>query len=132
MGVEPFLLASSLSGVVAQRLVRRLCAACKAPSPATDSEAAALGISARDAPPVLHHAVGCPACRQQGYLGRFAVFEVVRVDEAMRERISRSASEQELTALARRCSPGIADNARAAVLAGDTTAEEALRVIRGD
>jgi general secretion pathway protein E len=132
MGVEPFLLASSLSGVVAQRLVRRLCPDCKEPRPASDGERAALGVPAGVARPTLHHPVGCPACRQQGYRGRFGVFEVVTLDEAMRERISQGAAEQELTALARRTSAGIIDNARAAVLAGDTTVEEALRVIRGD
>ncbi len=132
MGVEPFLLASSLSGVVAQRLVRRLCPKCKFARPASDTESAALAFDQAASRPTLFHPAGCAACRGEGYVGRFGLFEVVTVDDAMRERISLGAAEQELVALARCHSSSMADSARAAVLAGETTAEEALRVIYGD
>ena len=90
LGIEPYLLASSLIGVVAQRLVRRVCPTCVQPAPAGD-----LARLARrgDLPPVdagsILAAVGCPECRQTGYRGRLGIFELLVVDDAVRRKIQR-------------------------------------------
>ncbi len=84
MGVEPFLLASSLLGVLAQRLVRQLCPACK--TPAADGQ----GLEA----------VGCPACNHTGYIGRTGVFELFEVDDTLRAAIHARAAEAELRRIA--------------------------------
>uniref|UniRef100_A0A8J7VVP1 Type II secretion system protein E n=1 Tax=Coralloluteibacterium stylophorae TaxID=1776034 RepID=A0A8J7VVP1_9GAMM len=127
MGLEPFLLASTVRLILAQRLVRRLCPDCRAPL--TDAERAAHPLLA-GAGGTPHRAVGCPACQHTGYVGRLGVYEVVRVDDALRRLIGEGAEEHVLAdaAFARR--PTLADAARASVLAGETTVEEALRVTR--
>jgi general secretion pathway protein E len=127
MGVEPFLLASSITGVVAQRLVRLLCTACREPHTVTGAEAALLGLSA-DQPQALYRARGCEACRGSGYRGRSAVFEVVVIDEALRTLIHAGASEAELEAAARQQATGLLTAGSAAVVAGRTSLEEWLRV----
>lgn len=129
MGVEPFLLSSSLLAVLAQRLVRTLCPACKRPYQADEAECAALGVAA-DEPPTLHHAVGCEECRQLGYRGRTGIYELVVLDEALRTLIHNRASEQEMTRHARVLGPGIRDDGMRKVREGVTTLEEVLRVTR--
>src|SRR5690606_30471185 len=76
MGIEPFLLASTVRVIVAQRLVRRLCPNCRQPHPADEAEARVAGISPGQ---TLWRAAGCPACSQTGYAGRIGVYEVIRV-----------------------------------------------------
>ncbi|MEI8267105.1 MAG: type II secretion system ATPase GspE [Betaproteobacteria bacterium] len=114
MGVEPFLLSSSLLGVLAQRLVRQLCTACRR----------------RDAQG-LWHAVGCPACGHTGYKGRTGVYELMTADEAVRALIHNRAAESELTtaALAGGLRPMREDGQRL-VAEGVTSAEEVVRVTR--
>ncbi len=127
MGVEPFLLASSLIGILAQRLVRLLCPHCKAAYQASPSECEALGVPA-EAPPTLYHSVGCKACNYSGYRGRTAIFEVIEIDDPMRTMIHDGRSEQEMVNYARTRSPSIYQDGVRRVLAGDTTLEEVLRV----
>src|SRR3989338_8648102 len=86
MGIEPFLLSSSLIGVVAQRLMRVLCKQCKNPMPATPSECDILGVPDHPAP-TIYHAVGCDSCRQVGYSGRSGVYEVIAIDDTLRAMI---------------------------------------------
>lgn len=129
MGVEPFLLSSSLLGVLAQRLVRVLCPACKEPYPADAAECALLGVPA-SAPPTLYHARGCAHCHQQGYRGRTGIYELVVFDETMRTLVHSRASEQDMTRHARTLGPSIRDDGRRKVLEGVTTVEEVLRVTR--
>jgi len=83
MGIEPFLLADSLVGIVAQRLVRRLCKNCLKPHSATDSECKTLGIADTQAL-VLYEATGCPRCGETGYYGRIGVYEILAVSPAIR------------------------------------------------
>jgi len=100
MGVEPYLLASSLLGVLAQRLVRTLCLACRKRAPATPGEAALLselGLP-RDLP--LHAPEGCSECRDTGYLGRSGIYELIVVDDALRRLIHDRAPEHALRAAA--------------------------------
>ncbi len=131
MGVEPFLISSSLVGIIAQRLVRVLCADCREPFV---PDAAACNFLQIDPSmpasekPTIYRAKGCSECNHQGYKGRLGIYEVVKVDEALRELIHQKAGEQELEHQARKHSPSIHDDGIQKVLAGVTTIEEVLRV----
>ncbi|MCY7319329.1 MAG: type II secretion system ATPase GspE [Ramlibacter sp.] len=94
MGVEPFLLASSLIGVGAQRLVRRLCLECRKPFAADASQLRALGLAPTDG--TLYSAQGCAACSGSGYRGRTGIYELLTVDDDLRRLIHDRASEQTL------------------------------------
>ena len=126
MGVEPFLIASSVVGMLAQRLVRVLCPACKVPATPNALEQRLLGEAARGA--TVFHPSGCEECGNSGFKGRTGIYELATVDDGLRERIHDRASEQVLAEYVRRTSPGIADDGRRKVLAGVTSANEVLRV----
>ncbi len=130
MGVEPFLLSSSLIGVLAQRLVRRLCPDCKEAKPASEAERDIMGLKKKDKA-MLYHAVGCSSCNQTGYKGRTGLYELISIDESLRQQIHDRASEIELEKTARKQSESIVQYGYEVVLAGDTTLEEVLRVARG-
>ena len=131
MGVEPFLLSSSLIGVLAQRLVRALCPACKAPHQADAAECEVLGVPAASGP-TIYRPAGCPECNHSGYRGRIGIFELVSIDEAMRVLIHNQASESELIAHARKTTGSIRDDGCQRVLDGVTSMEEVLRVTQVD
>ena len=131
MGVEPFLLSSSLVGVLAQRLVRMLCKDCRKTVEPTDRERTFLGLDAADRAPVFKP-VGCKECGGSGFRGRTGIYELISLDDTMRTMIHDGASEHELEAYARQLGPGIRDDGRFKVLAGDTTIEEVLRVTQED
>lgn len=122
MGVEPFLLASSLLGVMAQRLVRRLCPACKTPAaldPALAGQRSAL------------RAVGCPLCAHSGYKGRYGIYELMLVDETVQHLIHDRASEQRLRDHALNTGMRmLRDDGMRWVSRGETSLEEVLRVTR--
>ncbi|AXE29192.1 type II secretion system protein GspE [Chromobacterium phragmitis] len=122
MGVEPFLLASSLLGVMAQRLVRRVCPQCKAPHP----------VPLEDDPKAIHYRpVGCPACGQSGYKGRYGIYELMLIDDAMQRLIHDRASEHRLRDhAARHGMRSLRDDGLRWVKAGETSLEEILRVTR--
>jgi general secretion pathway protein E len=125
--VEPFLLASTLRAVVAQRLVRKLCPDCREPVQADQATAALLGI---DAGSVVWRPVGCDNCGQTGFKGRVGVFEAVRIDETIRRYIYDGGDEAMIARHAFLRAPTLAGAARAMVAAGLTTAEEAIRIAR--
>ena len=127
MGVEPFLLASSLNGVMAQRLVRRLCPECKQPHTADAAECEGLGVTS-DQAPTIAQAQGCEACHHTGYQGRLGLYELIVIDDTLRQMIHSDASESELDAYAHQSMPSIHQNGRDLVLQGATTLEEVLRV----
>ncbi len=129
LGVELFLLASSLRMVLAQRLVRRLCPHCAQPVKASAADAAPLGLEAGT---VIHTPVGCGACAHTGFQGRIGVFESVRVDEDIRQLILTGADESVIARHAFAHSPNIAASVRRLVIAGKTTVEEAVRIMRKD
>ncbi|MDX1320073.1 MAG: ATPase, T2SS/T4P/T4SS family, partial [Oceanospirillum sp.] len=138
MGVEPFLLASSLLGVLAQRLVRVLCVECRTPYQPDDAERRLMGLSSSDSV-TLYHATGCEHCNQQGYRGRTGIYELLAVDEGVRRLIHQQAGEQEIdqylrqvTALNGESYQTIRQDGLRLVLAGITTVEEVLRVTRDD
>jgi len=127
MGVEPFLLSSSLIGVIAQRLVRVLCPACKEAHQPDSAEREKLHLQA-DQQPTIYRAKGCDQCNQTGYKGRASIFEIVLIDDSMRTLIHNRAAETELTEYARQHGPSIRADGRSRVLAGITSLEELLRV----
>jgi len=131
MGIEPFLLSSSLLGVLAQRLVRTLCPDCKRESAATAKECELMGFDATN-PPRVYHAVGCQACNHSGYRGRQGIYELLVVDEQIRSMIHNGAGELEIEKYARTQSPSIREDGKLRVLQGVTTVEEVLRVTRED
>jgi general secretion pathway protein E len=130
MGVEQYLLSSSLIGVIAQRLVRLLCD-CKQPYHADEKECEILKIPAQSAP-VIYRALGCPHCNQSGYVGRSGIYELVEIDDTMRNLIHDGANELDLERHARTQSPSIRRDGIRLVLEGRTTLEEVLRVTRED
>ncbi|HZP35093.1 MAG TPA: ATPase, T2SS/T4P/T4SS family [Methylomirabilota bacterium] len=128
MGCEPYLVASVLSGVLAQRLVRRVCGACRAPDRPDPARLLALGVT--DAAGVdLFHGTGCGECRGTGYRGRIGIYELFRVTEAARRLIARKAPADALRrhAVARGMT-SLREDAWARARAGLTTVEEILRV----
>jgi len=134
MGVEPFLLSSSLIAVMAQRLVRLLCPHCKkAVTPnATDCEVLGLSADVCGGPdgPTIYMPQGCEACNHLGYHGRTGIYEMVAVDEKLRSMIHDGDSEHAMEAYARTRSLGIRSDGMRRVLDGDTSLEEVLRVTR--
>ncbi|MDX5298722.1 MAG: Flp pilus assembly complex ATPase component TadA, partial [Gammaproteobacteria bacterium] len=127
MGIEPFLISSSLVGIIAQRLVRVLCSHCKEAYEASPEHCAFMQQDATH-PPTIYRAVGCPECNHLGYRGRRGIYEVVEVDEGLRTLIHRRAGEMELEQAARRLGPSIHADGVAKILEGVTTIEEVLRV----
>ena len=130
MGVEPFLLASSLVGLVAQRVVRVLCPHCKKRSSTlTGAELKILRATISQATKI-YTPHGCEQCNHTGYNGRTGIYEVVEVDEQMRTMIHVSESEHDMEKYARTRHPGIHDDGARLVLEGKTSIEELLRVTR--
>ncbi|MGB2192936.1 MAG: GspE/PulE family protein, partial [Luminiphilus sp.] len=127
MGVEPFLLSSSLLAVMAQRLVRLLCTDCRELSDATPTEREMLGVEGDDQVQI-YHAKGCAKCNMTGYRGRTGIYELIEIGDALREAIHDGQGEQSLLRLARQQSPGIDADGRRRIISGDTSLEEVLRV----
>jgi len=131
MGVEPFLLSSSLIGVLAQRLVRVLCNACKEPYTAGSADCRMLGVP-EDEAPTLYRAHGCAHCNQLGYRGRTGIYELVELNDTMRGMIHDGAGEQAMERIAREDSPSMRHDGWQKALQGITSVEEVLRVTQGD
>ena len=129
MGIEPFLLSSSLIGVMAQRLVRVLSPETKQAFQAGEYERRLLNLKPTDPSPTLYRP-GRDA--GGGYRGRTGIYELVMVDDQFRTMIHDGAGEHELERYARTLTPSIRDDGRAKVLKGETTLEEVLRVTRED
>jgi len=127
MGVEPFLLSSSLIGVLAQRLVRVLDPATRVPYRASEYECRLLNVDPAN-PPTLYRAPGA----ERGYQGRTGIYELVKVDSTMQTMIHDGAGEHELERYARTLTPSIREDGIRKILAGVTTVEEVVRVTRGE
>ncbi len=132
MGVEPFLLSSSLIGVLSQRLLRVLCPKCKESYTATEQDCALLNIDSSQPPTLYRSGDGCEHCNQLGYRGRTGIYELVVIDEAFRQMIYSGASEVEMERLARQTTPSLKSDGFDRVLKGDTSIEEVLRVTHSD
>ena len=131
MGVEPFLLASSLIGVMAQRLVRNLCPHCKKPHETTEKEREWLGMEEDDTT-IIYSAVGCDRCNHLGYIGRSGLYEFVPIDHTLHSMIHEGAGEQAMEDYARTISKSLSQDGKRVVLKGRTSLEEVLRVSSDD
>ncbi len=131
MGIEPFLLSSSLVGVLAQRLIRTLCPACKSTREADDFEQTLFQRYDQHCVE-LAQAVGCEECSFSGYKGRKGIYELLAVDTDIRQLIHGGASEAELEAAARLSSMSIQENGLQCVIQHETTLEEVLRVTHSE
>ncbi|MEO6057722.1 MAG: type II/IV secretion system protein, partial [Gemmatimonadales bacterium] len=126
MGMEAYKIASALRGVVAQRLMRRLCLKCRQPNTEAVSERVAKFLPAGT--PLLR-AVGCADCAQTGYRGRFSIMEVLRIDAEIERRIGAGATAEQIAQAARAAGMrSLWDSGLRHVLAGESTVEELLRV----
>jgi len=129
MGIEPFLLSSSLIGVLAQRLVRVLNPETRVPFTAGEYERRLLGLKPEDPSPTMYRPGRDSA---GGYRGRTGIYELIVIDDTLRTMIHDGASEHEIERYARTFTPSIRDDGLARVLRGETTIEEVLRVTRED
>jgi len=131
IGIEPYVIASATIGVVAQRLVRRLCPHCRRQYTPNSDTLRALNISEADAANIpFYRPIGCEACHHTGYKGRIGIYEVMKITDRLRRMIAQRASEDAIREVAQ--SSGmltLGDDALAKVKAGTTTAEELLRVV---
>jgi general secretion pathway protein E len=133
MGVEAFLISSSLEGVLAQRLVRRICPHCQAPDPVTPIVRERLRIlGASEAGGSYFRGGGCEDCRGTGYRGRVGIFELLAINTEMRELILQKRSNVELKAVAQRTMITMHQDAMRKASEGLTSLEEILRVSSGD
>lgn len=131
MGIEPFLLSSSLLAVLSQRLVRTLCPDCKKPHTPDASQLEILGPSVT-CDTVIYSPHGCAACNQTGYRGRTGIHELLLVDEKVREMMHEGVGEQAIERYIRKTTPSIREDGCRKVLSGATSLEEVLRVTRED
>ncbi|MDY6840117.1 MAG: type II secretion system ATPase GspE, partial [Pseudomonadota bacterium] len=127
MGIEPFLISSSLVGIVAQRLVRVLCKECREPYTPTEEHCEFLQQGPAN-PPTIYRATGCSHCNQLGYRGRIGIYEVVEISEEISSLIHKRAGELDLEKVAREHGPSIHADGVRKILDGVTTVEEVLRV----
>ncbi|MBI3332490.1 MAG: type II/IV secretion system protein, partial [Candidatus Omnitrophica bacterium] len=134
MGVEPFLAASSVAAVLAQRLVRRLCPKCKEPYPATPEILKSLGVDSTEGKKItLYRAKGCAECKETGYRGRTGTYELMETSDVIRDLLLKKSSSRALKEQA--VAQGMMTLRRAGVikvLAGVTTVEEVLRVTESE
>ena len=128
MGVEPYLLASTMAGVIGQRLVRLACPACKAPASYPAATLARVGLSPADNL-ALFKGTGCDACGQTGYRGRTGVFEILTIDPEMHDLIGNRADSRRIRDAAVRSGfKSIRDDALSKAVLGQTTLDEVIRV----
>ncbi len=127
MGVESFLLSSSLAGIIAQRLVRRLCPQCRQFTPVSPQQAQMFKYH-QLAVTTIGTPVGCPHCHQSGYQGRMAIHEMMVVTPELRAAIHENVDEQALERLVRQQHKALIKNGLQKVISGDTSWDEVMRV----
>lgn len=127
MGTEPFLLASTLIGVAAQRLVRVLCPHCKKCDLITDAERKIMQLHDEKAHQICHP-VGCQQCATIGYIGRTGIYEIIVIDDQLKKMIHDNESESNMLRHVRKNTPAMSQDGWRKVLEGTTTIEEVLRV----
>jgi type IV pilus assembly protein PilB len=131
MGIEPFLISSTVETIIAQRLVRLLCDKCKTPVPENDAVYTTMQIKAKDH--VLYRAIGCEQCGNTGYRGRSVIYEILKVTAAIRELINRKASHDEIRLQAMSAGfKNMFENGIDKAKAGITTLEEVSTVARAE
>ena len=134
IGVQPFLVSSAVRGIMAQRLVRKLCANCKQPGQITEYEMRALNLDAAQlAKATVMKPVGCEKCRGKGYRGRMGIFEIFVADDELRQMINRNATTLQLRHRTRELGMRtLREDGIRKVLAGLTTPEEVISSTMGD
>ena len=129
MGIEPFLVASSLEGVIAQRLVRKICLSCRIEEQVSSDVFRQAGIAVKEDKVKIFHGKGCPDCRNTGFQGRTAIFEIFRIDDQIRTLIGRNVPAQELKRVAvKNGMLSLRYDGLMKVLEGITSLSEVLRV----
>ncbi|MGV6809968.1 MAG: type II secretion system ATPase GspE [bacterium] len=129
MGVEPFLLSSSLIATLSQRLIRKLCPHCKTPYEAVDSEKVLLEQPMGETL-TLYHPQGCSHCNHTGYSGRKGIYELIEIDATLRQMIHERYSEMDMDHYVHQHTPSLRQDAIREVVNGTTSVEEVLRVTR--
>ncbi len=130
IGIVPDIMAGNIIGIVAQRLVRKLCPHCRAPHQADEVERRLLDLPESAAAQTLYHAVGCSHCAHQGYKGRIAIMELLKMTPQLDELVARRASSRELKNAANAAGfHSLIDDGLRRVLDGVTTLEEVARVV---
>jgi type II secretory ATPase GspE/PulE/Tfp pilus assembly ATPase PilB-like protein len=130
IGVLPDIMAGNIIGIVAQRLVRRLCVHCRKPYPAEAHECKLIGVASGQPAPIIYRAAGCDHCEYQGYRGRLAIMEMLRLDHDIDDLIARRATQREIRRLAHEKGfRPLAEDGLRRVLDGSTSIEEIGRVI---
>lgn len=134
IGIQPFLVSSAVRGIMAQRLVRKLCTNCKQPGELTEYEAHVLNIDAAQlAKATVMSPVGCEKCRGKGFRGRMGIFEIFVADDDIRQMINRNATTLQLRHRTRELGMRtLREDGIRKVLAGLTTAEEVISSTMGD
>lgn len=133
MGIEPFLVSSSVVAIVAQRLVRCICPHCRQSYTPTPEELAKLGFKTETMRPTFYRAVGCPECRRTGYHGRTGIYEILLIDDEIRQMIlSKMDSGRIKTRSIEKGMRTLRDDGARKVVSGITTMEEILRVTQED
>ncbi len=133
MGVEPFLVASSLLGVIAQRLIRRICKKCKEPHVPSEFEMQELGLVTLPAGSEIYKAVGCSSCSQSGYSGRTVIHELLLLDDAVRSLIVRNSDAGTIKKAALQAGmKTLREDGIAKVLQGQTTIDELMRATHAE
>jgi general secretion pathway protein E len=128
MGVESFLLSSSIVGLVAQRLVRRLCEHCKTLHNLRQDECDLMHLEAHTDVSNVYEPQGCEQCNHLGYRGRTGIYELITIDETLRSMIHRNEGLQSMEAYLRKTTPSIRDDGFKRVMSGETSLAEILRV----
>lgn len=132
MGIEPYLVSSSVKGVVAQRLLRRLCNACKKERPASEFEKA-LYVDRGSSIETMYEPVGCEQCQHAGYKGRVGVHELVTMTDEMKRKLLQDGSTSDLLSIAERDGMKfLLDDGMMKAKAGITTMDEVLRIATDD
>lgn len=126
MGIEPFLLSASLVGVVAQRLVRRICSKCKTSRLTDESEMKILNIHE---PKDISKGIGCPSCNNTGYKGRIAIHEIINMNNEIRGIIDIRGTTEQIRQVSKRCgTTTLKDSCSELVLSGVTSIDELIKV----
>jgi type IV pilus assembly protein PilB len=127
MGVEPYLASDAMVGVIAQRLVRRLCPACRKPHTADENEMMILNV---DKPVTIYKSEGCPACQSTGYRGRTAIHEVMLIEKEHRNIITRGGSAEDIRDIAvKKGMVDLFESCKDLVLRGVTSIQEMVKTV---
>jgi general secretion pathway protein E len=134
MGIEPFLVSSTLVAILGQRLVRRLCKHCKEPYIPTAQELADLGLNPEDIHSTLFRAVGCEECNNKGYAGRTGIYELMVVDDEVRHLVNSGADSGQIKrfSVEKKAMLTLRDDGLRKALLGETSLDEVLRVTQAD